>query len=205
MKQFSGKDLDAIHRVTVDMGNPMTRTTAGKVNLADAFMERGMIENPDQYIQVVTTGRLEPVIEGKQANLLLTKGENEQLSEGTPQRALITDNHAKHILEHSTVLANPEIRQDPMNPIVAVTLAHIQEHINFANSPGYQMMAAMLGHQVMVPPAAPPMPQDGGTGEMLDGTDPVVQQAQGVDPAQMPNPPQGADPQSAEIIEGMSA
>lgn len=203
MKEFSGNDLDAIDRVTVDFGNALTRTTAGKVNLADAYMEKGFIENPDQYIQVVTTGRLEPLIEGKQAELLLMKGENENLSEGNPQRALITDNHAKHILEHKTVLANPEIRANPNDPIVQATLAHIQEHINFANSPGYQMMAAMLGHQVMVPPAAPP--QGGGTGDMIDGTNPVTKEAGKVNQPNMPSPPQGTDPQSAEVIEGMGA
>jgi hypothetical protein len=200
MKEFSGQDLDAINRVTVDMGNPMTRTTAGKVNLADAYMERGMIANPDQYIQVVTTGRLEPIIEGKQAQLLLIKAENEGLAEGTAQRAIITDNHAQHILEHGTVNSSPEARLDPNNPALSVTLAHIQEHITLAQSPGYQIMAQMLGHQIMTPlmPAAPP--QDGGTGEMLDGAPPVVQQAQGVEPAGMPSPPAGADPRSADLI-----
>ncbi len=202
MREFTGDDLTAIKRVTVDMGNPMTRTTAGKVNLADAYMEKGMIENPDQYIQVVNTGRLEPVIEGKQANLLLTKGENEKLSEGKAQRAILTDNHAKHILEHTTVLANPEIRDNPDDPIVQLTLDHIQEHMNLAQSPAYQMLAPMLGHQVLPQPAPPMAPQDGGTGEMLDGTPPVVQQAQGIDPAGMPQPPEGTDPQSAAIIQG---
>jgi hypothetical protein len=204
MKEFTGQDLDAIHRVAVDMGNPITRTTAGKVNLADAFLERGFVENPDQYIQVVTTGRLEPIIEGKQANLLLMKGENEKLSEGQAQRALITDNHAKHILEHSTVLANPEIRMDPNNPIVGLTLAHIQEHIDFANSPGYQMMAAMLGHQVLTQPA-PIQSNDGGTASMLDAQPPVVQQAEGVEQAQMPEPPANAAPEDANTIQEMGA
>lgn len=203
MKEFSGQDLSAINRVTVDMGNPMTRTTAGKVNLADAFMERNMISNPDQYIQVVTTGRLEPVIEGKQAQLLLIKAENEGLADGKPQRAVITDNHAQHIIEHQIVNASPEARLDPNNPALQVTLDHIQEHIDLAMSPGYQMMAQMLGHQVMVPPAQPPM--DGGTGEMLDGTPPVVQEAQGVQQPNMPQPPQGTDPRSAEVIQGMGA
>lgn len=205
MKQFTGDDLDAIQRVSVDMGNPMTRTTAGKVNLADALMEKDMIENPDQYIQVVTTGRLEPVIEGKQANLLLTKGENEQLSDGVPQRALITDYHAKHILEHSIVLANPEIRMDPNNPIVAVTLGHIQEHIDFLNSPGYQMMAASLGHQITVPPAVmgAPTPNGGGTGDMMNPNPPVQQAAEQVQQPQMPEPPDNTAPEDAATMEGV--
>jgi len=155
MKNFTSDDLSDIQRVTVDMGNPTLRTTAGKVNLADAFMERGLIENADQYLQVVNTGKLEPVIEGKQAQLMLMRGENEQLAEGIPQRVLATDNHAKHILEHSVVLANPEIRQDPNNIIVQITLAHIQEHIEMLNNPAIQQLSAVL-HQEPAPPQAQP-------------------------------------------------
>lgn len=199
MKEFRGEDLSAINRVTVDMGNPMTRTTAGKVNLADAYLEKGFIDNPDQYLQVVTTGRLEPIIEGKQAQLLLMKGENEKLAEGIAQRVLATDNHPKHILEHSTVLSNPEIRQDPNSPIVAVTLAHIQEHIAMMKDPMIQQLSAIL-HQEPLPPG--PVPQDGGVGQMLNGAPPVVQQAQGVNLPNMPAPPAGTDAQSAAIIEG---
>lgn len=203
MKEFTGKDLGAIQRVSVDMGNPLTRTTAGKVNLAEAFMNMNMIENPDQYIQVVTTGRLEPVIEGKQANLLCIKGENEKLADGEQQRALITDNHAKHILEHTTVLANPEIRQDPNNPIVQVTLAHIQEHMDLMQSPGYQLLAPSLGHQVMAPPA--PAPMDGGTGDMLNAAPPVQQMAEGVNEPAMPQAPGNAAAEDQETVQGMSA
>lgn len=205
MKEFQGSDLDQIHRVRVDMGNPMTKTTAGKVQLADTFMQNGLIENTDQYIQVVTTGRLEPVIEGKQANLLLIKGENEMLADGKPQRALLTDNHAKHILEHSAVLANPEIRATPDDPIVQATLAHIQEHINYAQSPGYQLLAASLGHQILVPPAPAPAPPalpagPGGAGATMNPATPVSQAAAQVNMPNMPKPPVGTDPQSAEVI-----
>ncbi len=203
MREFTGQDLDAIQRVSVDMGNAITRTTAGKVNMADAFLEKGFIENPDQYIQVVTTGRLEPVIEGKQANLLLMKGENEKLAAGEAQRALLTDNHAKHILEHSTVMANPEIRQDPANPIVQLTLDHIQEHMNLMQSPAYQMLAPSLGHQVMAPPQAPGSGMPGQPGGMLNPAPPAVQEAQEVNPPNMPSPPMGAAPEDAETIQQM--
>lgn len=150
-----------------------------------------MIENPDQYIQVLTTGRLEPVIEGKQSQLLLIKGENEMLSEGIPQRALITDNHAKHILEHSIVLNNPEIRQDPNNPIVQVTLDHIQEHLGMAQNPMLAPLLQMLHQEMAMQPMQPPqaMPQDGGTADMLDPTAPVMQDAQAVNGPSMPTNP----------------
>lgn len=202
MKEFSGKDLIKIHRVTVDMGNPLTRTTAGKVNLADAFLEKGMIENPDQYIQVVTTGKLEPVIEGKQANTLNIKSENEKLADGITPRAVITDDHAKHIMEHSVVMASPEVREEPNGKIMTATLSHIQEHLTLAQSPGYALLAPMLGHQMMIPPA----PQGGGmppgaTGQMLDATNPLTQQAGQVQQPNMPQPPAGTDQQTQAAME----
>lgn len=204
MKEFSGEDLSEINRVLVDLGNPLTRTTAGKVNLADALAERNMIENPDQYIQVVTTGRLEPVIEGKQSQLLLIKAENEGLSDGQPQRALITDNHQKHILEHAIVLANPDIRQDPNNPIVVNTLNHIQEHLDMMSNPMAQQLLATL-HQEVVPQmnqqqGGIPGAQGGNPGDMMNPTQPVVQQAEGVNQPNMPKPPAGTDQNSQEAI-----
>jgi len=187
MKEFTGDNLSGIDRVTVDMGNPLTRTHGGKVNLADQLMERGMVDNGDQYIQVLTTGRLEPVIEGKQAELLLIKGENENLSEGKAQRALITDQHAQHIMEHKTVLANPEVRQDPNSPIIQVTLGHIQEHIDFLTTADPQLLALIKQQSMMTPGGQ--ILQDGGTADMLDPTAPVQQEAQEVGVPRQPNNP----------------
>jgi len=157
-----------------------------------------MIENPDQYIQVLTTGRLEPVIEGKQSQLLLIKGENEQLAEGIKQRALITDNHAKHILEHTIVMNNPEIRQDPNNPVVEATLAHIQEHMEMLQNPALAPLLQILHQEIVASPQ--PVPQ----GPSMDATNPVMQQAEDVNMPVMPSPPRGTDAVSADIIEGMA-
>lgn len=201
MREFSGQDLDKINRVMVDMGNPLTRTTAGKVNLAEQMMNFKLIDNPDQYIQVVTTGRLEPVIEGKQAELLLIKAENEGLADGKSQRAIITDQHSQHILEHKTVLASPEAREDGDSPMMKMTLQHIQDHIDFLKTGDPQLLA--LIHQQSIAPTPPPQ-GNGGTGQMLDATPPVVQQAQGVNQPNMPKPPAGTDQRSAEVIQNQA-
>jgi len=200
MREFSGDDLSSINRVMVDMGNPLTRTTAGKVNLADALAERNMIDNPDQYIQVITTGRLEPVIEGKQAELLLIKAENEELAEGKPQIALITDQHAQHILEHKTVLANPQVRRDPESAnIIQVTLAHIQEHIGMLQT-GDPVLLQLIHQQSFAPqpPAQSP-------GNAMNAMPAVQQEAAAVQGPNMPSPPAGADATSAALIEGNQA
>lgn len=195
MKEFSGKDLDSINRVMVDMGNPMTRSTAGKVNMAEQMLNFNLIDNPDQYIQVITTGRLEPVIQGKQSELLLIKAENEKLADGVPQRALITDQHAQHIMEHKTVLASPEVRSDPNSPIVKATLDHIQEHIDFLKTADPTLLA--LINQQSLAGAVGQAPQNA---QAMNAQQPVIQQADNVNMPNAPRPPAGTDSISQEII-----
>lgn len=192
MRSFTGQDLDQIARVTVDMGNPLQRTSAGKIALADAYMEKAMIKDPSQYIQVATTGRLEPVIEGEQKNLLCINEENEKLAEGAVVRALVTDDHGQHMLEHATVLANFDIRQNGDDPIVINTTAHIMEHWEMWKSMPAGM-ALVLKHQIPFSPAMDPMMGmgmgGGSVAPMSDPTLPVTQEANAVNMPEMPTDP----------------
>jgi len=183
MKSWTNQDLDRITRVTVDLGNPLTRTTAGKVNMAENLLTAGLVENPDQYIEVLETGRLEPLIEGKRAELLNIKSENEELSEGNELPAVFTDNHAMHITEHKAVLAAPDARRNPK--IVTAVLKHMQQHLDLLRSTDPAMLA-LLGQQPMPPaqPAAAPQ----------NGVPPPPQATTGVEPigdsgTRMPNMP----------------
>lgn len=197
IKKYTGQDLSNISRVLVDMGSPMSRTTAGKIQIAETLMQNQLIKTPEQYIQVLTTGTLDPLIEGEQAELILIKGENEALSNDQDVRALITDNHKKHIQEHTCVLANPNIRNDANNPIVAKALAHIQEHMNMMNDPNVQRLAAIL-HQENVP-AAPQSPPAAGSAAPL--VNPASAEPPMPNQPNMPSPPQNTDPRSAQVIE----
>lgn len=197
LKEFTGQDLSAINRVTVDMGNPLSRTTAGKVNMADALLGANLISDPDQYIQVITTGKLEPMIEGKQAELMLIRAENEQLSEGGNVTAIALDNHAQHILEHKCVLASPESRANPQ--IVQNTLNHCMEHIRLWQTTDPSLLA-MMGQtppppQQMPPGAGAPVPgadpsaPPPGTGDQFSAQKPAEQMADTINlPSQPTNP-----------------
>lgn len=180
LMQFKGDDLSNISRVTVEMGSPLSRTMAGKLQLADNLLQSQLIKDPEQYITVATTGRLEPLVECDMSQLQLIKAENEEMAEGKPQAALATDDHRLHIREHSVVLSSPEARQDPN--IVAITLAHLQEHINLGSSidPFIAALNSINGQ--------PPMPNAGApnASPVMDATNPVVQQAQQVN---LPNQP----------------
>ncbi len=158
MDGFTGDDLSLVNRTEIDIGNPLQRTIAGKVNLADALLGKGMIDNPDQYISVITTGNLKPVLEGPQSQNTLMKDENEKLSVGQPVTAMITDRHDLHILEHSVVSASVTARQNP--EVMKAVVDHILEHMQL-----YQNMPPLLAQTLgMAPPpmmAPAPMPMPG--------------------------------------------
>ena len=152
VKEFKGDDLSQINRVTVDVGSAVSRTTAGRVEMANNLLSNGQINNPEEYLAVIQTGKLDPMIEGQTAEILLIKAENEKLREGNMVQAIAPENHRLHISEHKAVLANPETKENP--EIVQATLAHIEEHVELLRTtdPGLLMMTG----QEPLPPEAPP-------------------------------------------------
>ncbi len=128
LKEFTGEKISAINRVVVDMGNPLARTIAGRVQMAEQMMQMKIIKNAQQYYQVVNTGRIEAMYEGETDDLLLIKKENEELMEGKNPLVSPMDKHSVHIDEHSAVLADPDLRSDPN--FVKVVMDHIEAHLN---------------------------------------------------------------------------
>ena len=200
MKEFTKEDISDIGRVMVNVGNALAATTAGKLQIAqDLIQIPGAIKRPEQYLQVLNTGRLEPIYESEQAQLMLIRAENEKLGDekepppqpqidpatgqpavdpntGLPKmnssvKALMTDDHALHLKEHQCVLASPEARQNPA--IIQNTLLHIQEHIDLLKN-GDPLLMTVLGQPVMPPPPPPPPGGAGGEGGDQKPEDPTA-------------------------------
>lgn len=148
LKEFTGEDLDAISRVIVDVGNPLSRTIAGRVQMAEQMMQYGLIKTPQQYYMVVNTGRLDSAFEGDMAELLNVKKENENLMTGAVVRAVSWDAHKMHILEHRSVVADPDLRQS--EEVKKAVSDHIQEHIDLLRiiDPDVLML---MGEQPLTP------------------------------------------------------
>jgi hypothetical protein len=205
LKEWSKQDLEGVSRVTIEAGNALSKTAAGRLQIADSLQQGGHIQRPEQYISVLETGRLEPMYEAESRQLLLIRAENEKLSDGAQVRALMTDAHEQHILEHASVLSSPEARDNPNSPVVQNALAHIMEHLDMVRNmdPG---LAAILKQQPLPPPIQPQAPQPGpqpqgpapqgpapqqagpagNVPEIMDGTPAVTQQAGNVNLPQMP-------------------
>lgn len=192
MREFTGDDLKGINRVQVDIGNPLMSTVSGRVQLAETFIQNGMVENIEQYLQVVETGRIEPLTEAKNHELMNIRAENEALLDGSePVIAVFTDDHALHIKEHAGVLASTEARKDP--DLVARVKAHTQEHIHELKTADRNILA-VLGQQPIAPTPPPQMPAgakniDPSAAPPMDATDPVTQKAKQVNQPNMPNNP----------------
>lgn len=158
MKEFKGDDLINVNRVIVDVGNPLARTTAGRVQMAEQLLQMGAIKNPSQYFTVINTGKLDTMTEGTQTELLCIKSENEALMNGENPPVLLTDDHHQHVLEHKSVLADPDLRKNP--ELVQIVLAHIQEHFNQAQNTDPALLQ-WLGQQPLPSPMVQQPPQGG--------------------------------------------
>lgn len=128
LKEFTGEQISAINRVVVDVGNPLSRTTAGRVQMAEQMLQMNLIKSPEQYFQVINTGKIETIFEGEMNELLLIKSENEQMLEEKEVLVSPLDKHRLHINEHKAVLSDPDLRRDPS--LVRLVLDHIEDHLN---------------------------------------------------------------------------
>jgi hypothetical protein len=182
-KEFTSDDLKDIDRVTVEAVNPALRTMAGRMNIADTLLAKGLVTSAAEYLTLITTGKLEPMYEGAEANLLRIRRNKELLQQGiglppamlgpdgnpvmdanglmqfaddgkTHVRPLKTDTHWLDIPEYLAVLAMPDARERP--DVVAAVTGVVEYQLAL-----WRMMdpalVAVLGGQP-APMQAPPPP-----------------------------------------------
>lgn len=184
LKSFSGDDLSNISRVTVEVQNPIMRTKEGRMEVANQLLGAGLVKRAEQYISVMQTGKLDPILEAEQDELLNIRQENEALARGEIPIAVFTDNHQQHIMNHKSVL-NGSGRRDP--DIVQAVSDHIAQHIELLRGTDPDTLM-MLGQQPLQP-LQPPVPQaaveDLGAIPEMESTIPPDMQ----NPPNMPNMP----------------
>jgi len=161
MTSYTGQDIADIERVSVDLGNPLSRTLAGRLGLADKLLDKDKI-NAKQYLQVATTGQLDTITESEESELDLIRKENESLMDGNPVLAIVGDLHILHGREHKTVINDPHLRdraakgdEAAMKILNAVT-AHMQEHERLWS--GQTPYWVAISGEPPPPPPPPPMP-----------------------------------------------
>jgi len=128
-------------------------------------------------------------LEGIEHELILIKSENEKLMKGINPLVAPTDQHREHILEHKTVIADPELREDP--ELVKAVMDHIESHMNALRNVDPDLLS-MIQENALPPAGAVPPPMDG----QQSGAGQVMEQQQGL--------PQGGDMISGPGLDGQA-
>jgi len=81
LRHFKADDLRGVDRFVVEPVNPTLKTLAGKVGFAQPLLENGVI-GLQEYLQLVETGRLEPIMRFAQDNQARIQREKELLMQG---------------------------------------------------------------------------------------------------------------------------
>lgn len=151
-KPYTGASFNRVQRVHVEVGNPLSQNTSGRLTIAKDLVASGLIRSPEQYMQVLNSGRLEPLTKSLTDELLLIRGENEELSQGKVPPVIYVDDHMLHVREHKSILSNMEARSNAQ--LIQSVMEHIKEHetVYYTTEPALLML---MGQQ---PPQAPPPP-----------------------------------------------
>lgn len=182
LKYFMQDDLKGVDRFVVEPVNPVLKTLAGKVSFAQPLLESGAI-GLQEYLQLVSTGRMEPILRFAADNQARIQREKELLmqgvglppvqmgpmgpvldasglpifaDDGAPHlRPLISDTHWVDIPEYLSVLAMPEVRDNP-SVVKAVT-----EAVDYKLRLWRQMDPGLIVLLKGIPPPPPQMPMGG--------------------------------------------
>ncbi len=155
--KFTGETLNSVSTVVFEPVNPVLQTAAGKLQVAQDMLQAGMISSPKRYIEVLTTGNLNVILEDDVAMQEAMIEENEKLSEGQQVMAVVTENHEQHIMAHQSVIAQPNAKADPF--VVSNILNHINQHIQLWQMASQSNPALLLATGQKVLPQAPVAPQ----------------------------------------------
>lgn len=189
VKEFTGDDLKGITRVIVDVSNPLARTTAGRVQMAEQMLQMKVITNPKDYMSVINTGEIESLTDDTQRQITLAKLENEKMMNLEEVMALYTDDHDYHIKEHANLLADPDLRFD--KDMVNIVYSHIQEHITLLRSTDPDLLS-ILSQQPLGPQGGSPANQpDQNPNQGNPNLPPTQAPGQEMMPQEMGAPPEG--------------
>lgn len=192
-RTWTGGDLEGVTGVVVEVGNPALQTFQGRKALAEDWADRGWLMGPEQFAQVMQSGRAEPVYRRDRDHMRLIGSENEALKKGEPVKMAFTDRHSLHIQEHACIFDDPAVRLN--DAIMVPTLAHIQEHVDAllnADPLMLQIIGDPMADLLMGPPPEEELPPE--EGPLPEGPVPQAppEGAQGPNMPEMPvNPIDG--------------
>jgi hypothetical protein len=195
LRKYTGKDLQNIQRMTMEVTSPISQTLGGKIEIARDLLNSGLIRNPREYLNIITTGVMDTLYESEMSEIINVRSENEDMRAYIKPTMLDIDDHKLHILEHRAILTN-DSRKDPQ--LVNVVTQHILEHIDAIQM--LQManptLLAIMGETPLPQPAAP-------TGQVVEEGNPENKGKTDIKQPSAPKLPAGSDENTQAAYEQM--
>lgn len=169
LELFTAGDIAHVHRVVIKTSNPMLRTQAGRLQIAEMLRDwPGMpLRQPQEIVELITAGTFKQLTNPVHTQSIRVRRENAILSKAPPVKEVpgevdpmtgmpgpstktvpdcpvfMTDDPAQHINGHLEVLTSPDTLQNPQK--MDAVFAHIMEHVKIwrEGDPG---LAQLLGH-----------------------------------------------------------
>jgi hypothetical protein len=126
VREFKRDDISLIQRITVKIGNAAMRTIGGRMEIANAMQDRGMFQDPREYLTFLKTGTYEPLFASAVDEMANIQAENEAMQRGEAPHVDLFDNDPIHIRNHRCLI-DTQLRDDPA--AVAVVHEHLKGHI----------------------------------------------------------------------------
>lgn len=179
---FTRDKLSGVSGVTVKTSNPMMRTQAGRLQIAEMMMKvPGAISDPGQITEIIVSGQMKPLYDSPRKKRMQIKLENEMLQDAPavqqvtppplpvipgqlpppvkPPYRLVPDvpvswldDHLAHINEHHALLTSREAMRN--QPMRDAVLAHIEDHMRVWQESDPAKLTALK--MPLYPQAGPP-------------------------------------------------
>lgn len=175
VQEMRAEDVGGIQQVVVKTASALSKTTAGRAEIAEKLLERGAC-TPQEYLKVIQTGKLEPLFSSPVGQLNGIKARSEKLKMGLPSPPNVWDNHQLCIREFRAIL-DTEVRDDPQ----------LNAHVTKAIQEQFKLWTdlTLQSPDILAATGCPPLPMALQTG----------QQAQAMQNQAMPGAPPGAPPE----------
>jgi hypothetical protein len=183
--ELTGSSVEGIERVLVSIGSALQQTDAGRYEIATTALKNEWVKTPEQFQEVLDTGRLDALSEDLSNELLLIRSENEAIGRGEDVPVMLEDNHRLHIKRHAAVVASLTARRDPK--VVQALQAHNDNHLRALRETD-PMLLELMGQQSATQPPAP-----GGPPSVAKPPESPQEQAQQAAPS-MPKDPRNGEP-----------
>ncbi len=120
IREWSAADIKDVESVQVEPVNPVMKTYAGRISLAESMLDRGItIGSPAsaQFVALVTTGRMEPLLSDESDNMKRIQQTKEMLMRGVGLPPIMTGPNGMPVVDASGLPQFAKVQGEFVRPL----------------------------------------------------------------------------------------